>query len=323
MGSSRDIVQYKTASGRSIPFPDDHNLNVCMYRNLQLWGSYPAGSAERNIVGARVCGLFGDSYYQDAQGFVTLLTQDQVFSCTMRRLTSLWNIHLRNVELDALVEVKERVFPHACRKVGPDTYQRYVNYRVSVESDGFERNHLNIPGKFIVHLINVIYLMLSIYNISLMLHLGDITLLPTWLGYNELGPEHHGYLPTDHELSHKLSILSPLAIPARRLAQDGITPNRIYYYDKKGKQHFLKLICGNRYPKLSFRGQPMSMHHMVAILWGAPNNTGLPMTADTFHFFEVDHIDGDKLNWDIDNLQWVIGKANRDLYKAMRKSKLH
>lgn len=81
--------------------------------------------------------------------------------------------------------------------------------------------------------------MLSIYNITLTLHLGDITSLPAWLGYNEYGLEHRGYLPTDHEHSHKMSILSPLAIPARRFAQDG-TPNRISYY-AKGKQRFLWL----------------------------------------------------------------------------------
>lgn len=220
VGSSRDIVQYQKASGRSIPFHDGHTQ--------EIWGTYPGGSIERNIIIARVCGLFGDSYNQDVLGFVTPLTQDQARTCIIKMFTGKWITHLRNVETAALVEVKERIFPHACRKVGPDTYERYVDYCVEVESDGFERNHLNHTGKFIVHLINIIYFMLSIYNITLMLHLGDVTSLPAWLGYNGLGQEHRGYLPTDHKLSHMMSILSPLAILARCFAQDG-TPNRIYY----------------------------------------------------------------------------------------------
>jgi hypothetical protein len=45
------------------------------------------------------------------------------------------------------------------------------------------------------------------------------------------------------------------------------------------------------------------------------------MTPDTFHLFEVDHIDGNKKNWDIDNLQWVLGHENKKLYVAQRRSK--
>jgi hypothetical protein len=322
VGSSRDIVQYQKASGWSQKFPDNHKLPVCVRRNLQVWGSYPAVSIERNIVIARVCGLFGDWYVQDELGFVTPQAQDKARAFIITMFEHKWVTHLRIVEMAALVEVKMRIFPHACRKVDHESYERYVDYRVNVESDGFERKHLNHTGKFILHLINIIYFMLSKYNITLTLHLGDIASLPTWLGYNVLSPEHRGFLPADHELSHKLSILSSVAIPARRFAQDG-APNRIYYYNTKGKQVFIASKKTTDYTKIHHRGTPFSLHRLVALLWGAPNNTGLPMTADTFDFFEVDHIDGDRSNWDIDNLQWVIGTENRKLHQVMRKSKLH
>lgn len=143
-------------------------------------------------------------------------------------------------------------------------------------------------------------------------------MFPAWIGYIVHGPEHRSFLPTDHELSHKLSIVSPLEIPARRFAQDG-TPNCITYTIKKKRT--LKLNHNTKYPSIRFRSNNWSIHRLVALLWGAPNNTGYPMTAITFGLFEVDHIDGDKLNWDIDNLQWVLSTQNRQLYQAMRQKK--
>jgi len=151
-----------------------------------------------------------------------------------------------------------------------------------------------------------------------MLHLGDITRLPSWLEYIKHGPEHRGFVPVDHKLSHKLSLASVVAIPARRIARDG-TSNHVRYANNRDRT--LKLTTSNGYPKFSVRGNTHRMHRMVALLWGAPNNSGFPMTPDTFHLFEVDHINGNKKNWDIDNLQWVLGHENKKLYVAQRRSK--
>lgn len=140
-----------------------------------------------------------------------------------------------------------------------------------VEEQKRETRRSQIPVVRLVYNNFVCFFMLSIHNITLTLHLGDITRLPSWLEYIKHGPEHRGFVPVDHKLSHKLSLASVVAIPARRIARDG-TSNHVRYANNRDRT--LKLTTSNGYPKFSVRGDTHCMHRMVALLWGAPNNSG-------------------------------------------------
>jgi hypothetical protein len=64
---------------------------------------------------------------------------------------------------------------------------------------------------------------------------------------------------------------------------------------------------GSRYPKI--RNGNKLCHYLVAHAWLGPRPAGM----------ECDHLNGDKMNWSADNLQWVTTKENMRRSQIMRK----
>lgn len=83
-----------------------------------------------------------------------------------------------------------------------------------------------------------------------------------------------------------------------------------------------KRVQGPSRPFIKVDNVPYSLHIMIALLFGVPNNTGVPiMTAENFGSFEVDHLDQDQTNWDDSNLHWVHHDKNLDLYIRFKKKR--
>jgi hypothetical protein len=305
---------------RNIRIDDKHPLVVLIRRNVQVWGEFSKNSVERHIVVVRCMCQFQDWFYVDGQGLVTPIPQVEAYILLQLKFADKWRAHLRIVEQDLLPDISTRVFLQASHQVGDGIYEQFDGFHTVVDPSGSVVLRLDVDphGKIIVYY-NFVSLCYQIHNITLMMHLGVVTGLPSWVTYIERGSEHRGFVPADHEHKHKLSVASALAFPARRIARDGTT-NHVRYVKNHNRTLTLHLSTGG-YPQFKHRGYNLSMHRIVAILWGAPNNSGYPMTPDTFHLFEVDHIDGDKDNWDIDNLQWVLGHGNKKLYIALRNSR--
>ncbi len=64
---------------------------------------------------------------------------------------------------------------------------------------------------------------------------------------------------------------------------------------------------GSCYPKLSQLGTKLC-HHLMYETWGGPRTKGM----------EIDHINGDKMDWSLDNLEEVTPAENRKRAKILR-----
>lgn len=66
-------------------------------------------------------------------------------------------------------------------------------------------------------------------------------------------------------------------------------------------------ISGSQYPTIrQTHGQPC--HKLVALAWIGPRPIGM----------EIDHLNGDKLNWSLDNLEYVTPAENRKRAKLLK-----
>ena len=91
-----------------------------------------------------------------------------------------------------------------------------------------------------------------------------------------------------------------------RIVGDMITMPTVYFHKIDGYPSVLR--CNSSLVKKGAPGyhQSIKLHKCVAPLWGAQNDSGLPVSdAQT-----VDHLEGDKGDWSVDKLRLVSNRAN-------------
>ena len=144
------------------------------------------------------------------------------------------------------------------------------------------------------------YSVVLIFTYLLSLFLGPNVDYPTCMKHLKREDGSRSFVSVDDEESNQYSMISHISFPSGPGPKDN--PNTIIntidgsactiYADKTRPRPFIKVD-----------NVPYSLHIMIALLFGVPNNTGVPiMTAENFGSFEVDHLDQDQTNWDVSNL---------------------
>lgn len=87
-----------------------------------------------------------------------------------------------------------------------------------------------------------------------------------------------------------------------------MTPSVVTHYNRK--------TCHTRYPIVT-RSSPRIIHVLMALTWIGPRPFTVTPHGQTTPM-EIDHLNGDILDWRADNLQYVTPAENRKRAKLLR-----
>ena len=77
--------------------------------------------------------------------------------------------------------------------------------------------------------------------------------------------------------------------------------NRLHWLKPDIVLHYNRITCHTRYPKIHSHLGSKNLHLLMALTWLGPRPVGL----------EIDHLNGNILDWRVDNLQYVTPAENR------------
>lgn len=162
------------------------------------------------------------------------------------------------------------------------------------------------------------YYVVLMFTYLLYLFLGPNVDYPTCMKHLKWENGRRSFVSVDDEESHEYSIISHISFPSGPGPKDD--PNRIINTIDGSA---CTILCSDKRhskrPYIKVGGVEYPIHRCVALLFGVPNNTGVPMTAENFGSFQVDHFDQNPKNWDISNLHWVQSDKNLEFYNKFRK----
>ena len=113
------------------------------------------------------------------------------------------------------------------------------------------------------------------------------------------GVAYRSFVPSDEEFGGLSKLFFPRNGGEILRYKGGTFERANQSYTTKG---YPTVISGNDKPYKAFL-----VHKAVALLWGAPKRTAHAMYHSALC---VDHWDGDKLNYSVDNLQWLTNRQN-------------